>query len=69
VTEGHRPSRLALGLYALAFVLLLVAGGILAAAVLDELQDTQRLWISAGVSGVAAVLALLALFLPRSASR
>ena len=69
MTERPRPAGLSVGLYGGAFALLLVAGVVLAAAVLDELQNTRMLWISAGVSVGAVVLALLGLLLPRRASR
>ncbi len=69
MTDRPRPAGLSLGLYGLAFALLLVAGVLLAAAVLEELQDTGLLRISAGASVGAVVFALLALLLPRRASR
>ncbi len=64
MTRG-RPSALSLGLYGASFLLVLAAGGLLAAAVLDELRDTGLLWVSAGLSVGAAALAFLSLVLPR----
>jgi predicted MFS family arabinose efflux permease len=65
VTEATGPTRLTLVLYGLSFVLMLVAGAVLGASVLDELQDTTILWVSASFSVCAAILAVLALLLPR----
>ena len=69
MTEAPRPSGLSLGLYAASFALLLAAGGLLGMAVLDELQETRLLWVSAGLSYVAMIIALLSLLLPWRASR
>jgi len=69
VTEAARPTGLSLGLYGASFVLVLVAGVSLGAAVLDELQDSTLLWVSAGLSCGAAILAVLALLVPRGSGR
>ena len=69
MTEAGRPARLSLGLYGASLVLVLVAGVFLGAAVLDELQDTTMLWVSAGLSCGAVILAVLALRLPRGSAR
>jgi hypothetical protein len=73
VTDRPRPASLSLWLYGAAFALLLIAAALLVAVVPDVLHGgrsyTRLLRISAGVSLGAAVLAVLALFLPRSASR
>ena len=69
MTEAARPTGLSLGLYGASFVLVLVAGVSLGAAVLDELQDTTMLWVSAGLSCGAVILAVLALRLPRGSAR
>ncbi|HEU4526908.1 MAG TPA: hypothetical protein VFT80_03130 [Actinomycetota bacterium] len=65
MTERARPGHVTLGLYGAAFVLILAAGAFLGAAMLDELQETTMLWISAALSCGAALLAVAALFLPR----
>jgi predicted MFS family arabinose efflux permease len=69
VTQASRPAGISLGLYAAAFLLLLTAGACIGAAVLDELQETRLLWVSAGLSYAAVVLALLSLLLPSRSSR
>lgn len=65
MTERPRPGVASLGLYGAGFVLLLVAGAFLGAAMLDELQDTTILWVSAAFSCAAAALAAAALVLLR----
>lgn len=65
MTDRPRPGSASLGLYGAAFVLVFVAGVFLGAAMLDELQETTMLWISAALSCGAAVLAVLALLLLR----
>jgi predicted MFS family arabinose efflux permease len=65
VTERARPDGLSLGLYGAAFVLVLAAGAFLGAAMLDELQETTMLWVSAVLSCGAVLLAVAALLLPR----
>jgi hypothetical protein len=52
-------------LYAAAFVLMLCAGAALALAVRSFLSDLWPLWLSAGLSAGAVVLAVLGLVLPR----
>lgn len=69
MTETRRPTTAALGLYAGAFLLLLVAAAFLGAAVLDELQQTRLLWVSAGLAYAAVVLALLSVLMPGKAPR
>ena len=69
MTEAARPTGLSLGLYGASFVLVLVAGVSLGAAVLAELQDSTLLWVSAGLSCGAVILAVLALRLPRGSAR
>lgn len=68
MTERARPGGVSLGLYGVAFVLVLVAGAFLGAAMLDELQNTTMLWISAAMSCGAGVLAVVALLLLRRAA-
>lgn len=65
MTERSRPGGASLGLYGAAFLLLLVAGAFLGAAMLDELQDTTVLWVSAAFSCGAAILAVAALLMLR----
>ena len=69
MTDTQRPAGASLGLYAASFGLLLTAGAFLGAAVLDELQETRLLWISAGLSYAATILALLSLLLPSRSAR
>ena len=52
-------------LYAVAFVVMLVAGLLLAIAARGFLDNLTLLWLSAGLSLGAIVLAVLALVLPR----
>lgn len=52
-------------LYAVAFVVMLVAGLLLAIAARGFLDNLTLLWLSAGLSLGAIVLAVLALVMPR----
>ena len=52
-------------LYAVAFVVMLAAGLLLAIAARGFLDNLTLLWLSAGLSLGAIVLAVLALVLPR----
>ena len=52
-------------LYAVAFVVMVVAGLLLAIAARGFLDNLTLLWVSAGLSLGAIVLAVLALVLPR----
>ena len=52
-------------LYAVAFAVMLVAGLLLAIAARGFLDNLTLLWVSAGLSLGAIVLAVLALVLPR----
>jgi hypothetical protein len=52
-------------LYAVAFVVMLVAGLLLAIAARGFLDNLTLLWLSAGLSLGAIVLAVLALVIPR----
>jgi len=52
-------------LYAVAFVVMLVGGLLLAIAARGFLDNLTLLWLSAGLSLSAIVLAVLALVLPR----
>ena len=52
-------------LYAVAFVVMLIAGLLLAIAARGFLDNLTLLWLSAGLSLGAIVLAVLALVLPR----
>ena len=52
-------------LYAVAFVVMVVAGLLLAIAARGFLDNLTLLWLSAGLSLGAIVLAVLALVLPR----
>jgi hypothetical protein len=52
-------------LYAVAFVLLVLAGAALVSAALGFLASTRLLWVSAGLSALAMVTAVLGVTLPR----
>jgi hypothetical protein len=52
-------------LYAVAFVLLVLAGAALVSAALGFLASTRLLWVSAGLSALAIVAAVLGVTLPR----
>lgn len=54
-----------LGLYAVAFVLMVFAAGALAASGRGFLESVRLLWLSVGLSVGAVVLAVLAATLPR----
>ena len=63
-THGSRP-RGSMSLYAGAFVAVLAAGALLALAAREFLRESGLLWASIGLSGLALVLAVLSLVLPR----
>ena len=52
-------------LYAVAFVIMLVAGALLGVAARDFLDNTAILYLSTGLSVLAIVLAVVALVAPR----
>ena len=64
-----RGGRLALALYALAFVLVLAALGSLLAAVHGFLQQRWPLWLSAGLSVAAIALAVTGFLVDRRQMR
>jgi len=66
VTQGAHRS---IGLYAVAFVLLLVGAALIVGASLGSLQSPGLLWWSMGASYTAIVLAILSLLLVPSESR
>jgi hypothetical protein len=51
--------------YAIAFVLLAVAGGLFVASFLGRLESIRLLWASAGVSVAAIVVAAVSVLAPR----
>jgi hypothetical protein len=51
--------------YAVAFVVMLAAGGLLGLAAREFLRETSLLWASIALSAVAAVLSVLSVVLPR----
>ncbi len=55
-----------ISLYAVAFVLLLVAGAMLVIASLGSLKSTSLLWFSAGFSVAAITVAVASLVAPRT---
>jgi hypothetical protein len=65
VTGGSPARRGRIGLYALAFALMLGAAVTIAVASLEKLESTRLLWVSMGLSYAAIVFALLALLVPR----
>jgi hypothetical protein len=60
-----RRTRGSVALYALAFLLMLVAGGLIVVAIRSFLATITPLWISAMLSGVAIVAAVASLLVPR----
>ena len=54
-----------LSLYAVAFVLMLVAAGLFAAATIGTLTSLRMLRVSTVLSAIAIVVAILAVVLPR----
>ena len=56
-----------LSLYALAFALMVVAAGFFAAATIGTLTSLRMLRVSTVLSGIAIVVAILAVVLPRRA--
>lgn len=65
-TAGRaRSTGLGITLYAVAFVCMLVAGGILGFAAKEFFKTTVTLWMSVGFSVVAIVLAAVSLFVGR----
>ena len=52
-------------LYALAFVLLAGAGAAIGASALSLLESTRLLWVSSALSGLAIVVAVASIVLPR----
>ena len=66
MTEApSKPPRGWVTLYAAAFVLMLIAGLLIAIAGRSFLESTTPLLVSAVLSGVAIVLAVLSVVLPR----
>ena len=63
--EGARRPRGWVSLYALAFVLLVGAGAAIAASALSLLESTRLLWVSSALSGLAIVVAVASVVLPR----
>ena len=51
--------------YAIAFVLMSVAGGLFVASFLGRLESIRLLWASAGVSVAAIVVAAVSVLAPR----
>ena len=51
--------------YAIAFVLMAVAGGLLVASFLGRLDSIRLLWASAGMSVAAIVVAAVSVIAPR----
>jgi len=52
-------------MYAVAFVLLVGAGAAMAAAAVSLLSSTRLLWVSAILSALAIVVAVVSVLLPR----
>lgn len=59
------PGRGSVGVYAVAFGLMLAAGALLVAASLGQLRSTRLVWASAGLAAGAIAAAVLSLLLPR----
>lgn len=60
-----RRGRGRVGLYALAFALMLAAGAALVASARGFLESTRLLWLSTGLSVAAIAIAVLGVLLPR----
>ncbi|MGZ8613224.1 MAG: hypothetical protein ACXWX4_00930 [Actinomycetota bacterium] len=54
-----------MSLYGASFVAVIAAGVLLGLAAREFLRETGLLWVSIGLSGLALVLAVLSLVLPR----
>ena len=63
--DAHRVRRGWVGLYAAAFVLMLLAGAILMIAALGSLSSIRLLWASAALSVAAMVAAVAGVVAPR----
>lgn len=63
--DAHRVRQGWVGLYAAAFVLMLVAGAILVIAALGSLSSIRLLWVSAACSVAAIVAAAAGVVAPR----
>jgi len=64
VTETSGPGPGSIGLYALAFGLMIAGGAVLVVTSIGSLQSTRLLWVSAGLSCASVIAALLSLVLP-----
>lgn len=62
---GRSRPRGRVSLYAVAFVLMLAAGGVLAMAARTFLESRSLLWVSVGLSAASILIAVLSLVLPR----
>lgn len=60
-----KPTRGWVSLYAAAFALVLIGGGLLVVAALGQLRSIGLLWVSAASSIAAAGLAIASVLLPR----
>jgi hypothetical protein len=60
-----RRTRGSLALYALAFLLMLIAGGLIVVAIRSFLETITPLLISAVLSGIAIAAAVASLLVPR----
>jgi len=65
IVDGHRVRQRWIGLYAAAFVLMLLAGAILMIAALGSLSSIRLLWTSAAFSVAAMVAAAAGVVAPR----
>ena len=63
-TAGRRP-RGSVGVYAVAFVCLVGAGVAITLAAVSLLSSTNLLWVSTALSGIAIVVAIVSVLLPR----
>ena len=64
MSRGSRPRGTAIALYAAAFLTMLASGIAIVMASLGSLQSTRVLWLSAGLSYVAIVLAVVGSLVP-----
>jgi predicted MFS family arabinose efflux permease len=63
--SGGRRPRGWVSLYAVAFALLVGAGATIGASAVSLLESTRLLWASTVLSGLAIVMAIVSVLLPR----
>lgn len=69
MSREARSRPVSIAIYSLAFLAMLGGGVAIVLASLGSLQSTRVLWLSAGLSYAAVVLALMSLLLPPAPER